>query len=337
MDVATLLASPRGRFFCAQVGYRCSADDRAADDYLPQSLHDALGVLAAFDVGAVARLSELDVLNALSHAADFARYWQPPDEEDVLFSHPDVVAALRPIAAATLSSPHLSWWAEPVDLDSQRLVDIFQSHRGWPELPRVLGRPDLEDWRAKSIASEARFREYNESDPKRNISGAWWSTPAMSGTYSTSRARECVGALELILEEDSGEKREARVYPVRIKSTPTVYEINGPADWARLVDNYPIAVTASRRYVWYQTTGQYLDWFIPDWPAVARDYDAVHLTMAGYLTTPGIAIPLTRCSGATVLAGWDPDATWWLRSDILEVGETPSEWRRSPGEDWAPL
>ena len=31
---------------------------------------------------------------------DFARYWQPPDEEDLLFAHPDVAAALRSIAQA---------------------------------------------------------------------------------------------------------------------------------------------------------------------------------------------------------------------------------------------
>jgi hypothetical protein len=48
-------------------------------------------------------------------------------------------------------------------------------------------------------------------------------------------------------------------------------------------------------------------WLIPDYAAVADDWDAVHLTVAGYLTTAGIAIP---AGGArTMLAGWDPDAS----------------------------
>ncbi|MGR6521052.1 hypothetical protein ACU5JM_05395 [Rhodococcus erythropolis] len=113
--------------------------------------------------------------------------------------------------------------------------------------------------------------------------------------------------------------------PVRIYGAPRIYEITGPQDWANLVDTYPLPVPASRRFVWYDTTGEYRDWFIPDWVSVAADYDAIHLTLMAYLTTPGIAIPLSANSGATVLAGWDPDATFWLRSNNITVeGEPPS-------------
>ncbi|XGU20220.1 hypothetical protein ACETU7_04255 [Rhodococcus sp. 3Y1] len=57
---------------------------------------------------------------------------------------------------------------------------------------------------------------------------------------------------------------------------------------------------------------------------MSADYDAVHLTMMAYLTTPGIAIPLSANSGATVLAGWDPDATFWLRSNNITVDDDPT-------------
>ena len=76
--------------------------------------------------------------------------------------------------------------------------------------------------------------------------------------------------------------------------------------------------------MWYDTTGEYRDWFIPDWVSVAADYDAVHLTMMAYLTTPGIAIPLSANSGATVLAGWDPDATFWIRRNNITVDDDPT-------------
>ncbi|KJF23547.1 hypothetical protein R4P64_23655 [Rhodococcus sp. IEGM 1366] len=42
----------------------------------------------------------------------------------------------------------------------------------------------------------------------------------------------------------------------------------------------------SRRSVWFDTTGTHCNWLIPDWAAVAEDYDAAHLSLHGYLTTP---------------------------------------------------
>ena len=40
--------------------------------------------------------------------------------------------------------------------------------------------------------------------------------------------------------------------------------------------------------------------------------------------------------GATVLAGWDPDATFWL-ADVLEPAGEPVAWERVPGPDrWRP-
>jgi len=41
----------------------------------------------------------------------------------------------------------------------------------------------------------------------------------------------------------------------------------------------------SRRHDWWRVTGSAGAWMIPDWVAVAADYDAVHLTVGGYLTT----------------------------------------------------
>ena len=38
-------------------------------------------------------------------------------------------------------------------------------------------------------------------------------------------------------------------------------------------------------------TGRAGQWVIPDYAAAAADWDAVHVSVAGYLTTAGIAIP----------------------------------------------
>jgi hypothetical protein len=58
---------------------------------------------------------------------------------------------------------------------------------------------------------------------------------------------------------------------------------------------------------------------------VAADWDAVHVSVAGYLTTAGIAIPAGG-GACTMLAGWDPDATWWL-NDVLSLTSPPEDWR----------
>ena len=73
-------------------------------------------------------------------------------------------------------------------------------------------------------------------------------------------------------------------------------------------------------------------WLIPDYAAVAADWDAVHVTVAGYLTTAGIAIPADD-GACTILAGWDPDATWWL-NDVLSLTSPPEDWRE---DDQAPF
>ncbi len=80
----------------------------------------------------------------------------------------------------------------------------------------------------------------------------------------------------------------------------------------------------SATHDWWRATGLASAWLIPDWVAVASDYDAVHLTVNGYLTTAGRALPVVD-SCRTVLAGWDPDQTIWL-TDILTGSGAPTEW-----------
>ncbi|MCX2754564.1 MULTISPECIES: hypothetical protein [unclassified Gordonia (in: high G+C Gram-positive bacteria)] len=151
----------------------------------------------------------------------------------------------------------------------------------------------------------------------------------------TTRARPGLGALQLVAEEDTSIGEEARVWTVSVGEPARVYEVAAPADWARLVDRYPLEVTASRRWDWYNTTGRHRRWFVPDWQAVAADLDAVHVSVNGYLTSAGIEIPLPERDGATVLAGWGPDVTWWLDPGSIRIDDVPVLWRRDD-EWWVP-
>ncbi|GAA3185436.1 hypothetical protein GCM10020255_081760 [Rhodococcus baikonurensis] len=142
-------------------------------------------------------MSELEILHCLAYAVDFARYWEPPDEEDLIFVRPEVIAALRPITRAVLDSPHTAWWTEPVDLLNQHLVEKRNPIYGWSDLPLRIYRTEdgLEQWRAEALDYERRFLEYQIEDPDRHIGGEWWSTPFANGTTETTRARDGIGAL----------------------------------------------------------------------------------------------------------------------------------------------
>ena len=116
-----------------------------------------------------------------------------------------------------------------------------------------------------------------------------------------------------------------RCWPVKPRQVPLIYEIDEPDRWVALAARYPLDVSKSRRHDWWRITGWSGPWLMPDYAAAASDYDAIHLTISGYLTTAGKALPVNnaRC----LLAGWDPDETYWL-TDILDPAGPPSRWVR---------
>ncbi|WP_148061254.1 hypothetical protein [Frondihabitans sp. PhB188] len=108
--------------------------------------------------------------------------------------------------------------------------------------------------------------------------------------------------------------------------TPRVREIDGPDDWVDLDETYPFDIIGQKQGTWWQTTRIDDSWFIPDWAAVATDFDVIHLTGMGYLTTAGR--PLAVEGGHTLMAGFSPDESFWL-TDSFHFPE--------PGIDWEPI
>jgi len=71
---------------------------------------------------------------------------------------------------------------------------------------------------------------------------------------------------------------------------------------------------------------------------VATEVDAVHVPVAAWLGLAGRAVGVPGTAAATVLAGWDPDATWWL-TDVARSGD-PTRWSRTdqdPPDRWRPV
>ncbi|MFZ2177201.1 MAG: hypothetical protein WAW17_24835 [Rhodococcus sp. (in: high G+C Gram-positive bacteria)] len=193
-------------------------------------------------------------------------------------------------------------------------------------------RSDLLRWREDVLATEARFRGYQEEDPDRHISGEWWSTPVATGIPATSRSREGLGAVELLLEEDDiSDGARARVWSVRIDGTPRVYEIAGPETWAQLVDAFPLAVPASRRSDWYNTGG---DTPMRNQLADPRRQNVIATSASSLTASPaGIdwddptVVLRTSSNGTTTVAGalaelaeWDQRAWTWIADECAMFG-----------------
>jgi hypothetical protein len=120
-----------------------------------------------------------------------------------------------------------------------------------------------------------------------------------------------------------------------------VFEIRGPDDWIALVERYP--KVAAQGHSGWELPGpnQYhVDpdlegvshgravrthisrHVLPEWTRVAEDYDGVHLTWLGWLTTEGLIVDLPS-GGVTMLRYWFSERTLWLRDVFGEPQPLP--------------
>ncbi|HWD61318.1 MAG TPA: hypothetical protein VG369_02390 [Humibacter sp.] len=265
---------------------------------------------------------------ALSTLVDRAMYWQPPDGTDAIAATSEVRGSLVGVAEKVLGSPDAAWWQEPVDYTAQWSV-VFD---GVPQrLPFLPAAERLSDWRAATLDDEERAARDRPVDPHASWSGTWWSTPSRS-LMNTTRAFGATGPIGLRLVEDRGGWSRATATRVVVPEGAAVYEIDGADAWVELCRRHPLDVTASRRHDWFGATGRDGRWVIPDWSAVAREWDAVHLTAAAYLGAAGRALPVSD-DVASVIAGWDPDQTYWL-CDVQQETSGIEAWTEVEDGEW---
>jgi hypothetical protein len=348
VSAEALLTGPRGRHLCWSILSSAMSDsvETAAWDRIWDAAHagdladrtDDLAVTVTHaNPEALADATDALVLvPALAETAGMAMYWQKPDPVDWALNDHQVQESLLPIARAVAQSPATRWWAEPMAPDTQQYVEWVEADRG-PPLLTGTGQ-ELEAWRSATLEEERSAAE-RPADPAANWSGHWWSAPALSRLTATTRALPGLGAVGLALAEDSPGWATARCQPVSPCPGTRVYEITGPGAWAHLAARYPLDVSRSRRHDWWRVTGWAGTWVIPDYAAVAADYDAIHLTVLGYLTTTGRDLPtvgLATNDARTMLAGWNPDATYWLTDSLNAAGPAIQLMNRGDGPlSWA--
>jgi hypothetical protein len=360
-----LLAGPRGRRLCFELvsPYR---DDPGAEAYPglrglrfgpggadpPQLAAELSDLVARTDLAELAATaSEAALLEPAAEAVTAAMYWQPPDDIDQVLADPLLAGVLAPVAQAVAAAPAARWWSSPADEGHQRYVQFLSRSPEQSQQPPELNGAAamLADWRASTIEQE-RDAASRPPDPAAPYSGFWWSTPTLALLVSTTRPVPGLPAVGLALVEDPMDWTEARTWPLRPRPDARLYEIRGPEDWIELVARHPLDVTRSRWHDWWKVTGRAGTWLIPDFAAVAEDYDGVHLTVGGYLSTAGRALPADAADGdpegaaardpgaaATMLAGWNPDQTFWLADVLAPAG--PAARFENPGREvlgWEP-
>jgi len=333
-----LLAGPRGRRLCwlcideqsfARTG-RYQLRSVARDGQAEAVLSTLRRVVSDTDLSQFSTWTDgVTLLHVVADSVGSARYWQDPDELDRALANQQVIETLQPAAKAIGDAPASAWWSDGVALDDQVLIDWRRN--GAPQARLTGAAVVLAEWEKQTAENEERFRD-------KHISDAWWSPPIWSLTLEetkrwgpdrpelskTTRSLPELGAVGLLLEEDSFGAPSALCLPVRARLSPKVFEIRNSSDWLALAERYPIEVTWGRRGNWSQATGLNGRWLLPDWALVAHEYDAVHLSLTGYLATSGRALSLDTGS-ATLIAGWNPDETYWLTDTLASAGE-PNEW-----------
>lgn len=345
-DIEQLLSGPRGRRLCLELAMEMDQDVRIAVFHLGYNLDPGAGrsrrmltmnpsgeappPLPESTMGELAgMITSLDlkgvtdelVQHALQRAVDTARYWQEPEGEDFLAATQEITESLAHIAKSLEGKPATQWWDQKAQ-PAQWAID-WRSADDPTQLPRN-PQHTLFEWARKERAEEIRAAKERPQDPHANFSGEWWSIP--HGLIHTV-ARIPDG---LSLVEDSLGWEEATVIPVA--GTGRILEITTEEDWINLCRAFPLEVTASRRHDWFRTTGRHGRWVIPDWEQAASTWDAVHLTVAGYLSAAGRALQ-TDEDTATVIAGWDPGSTFWL-TDVARETEGPRQfWHQPHNED----
>jgi hypothetical protein len=307
-----LLIGPRGRELCAGLagidvwGIRRGIVPLTAADLL-SSLSRQRSVLGFEDDDPLAAVT------ALADTAEDVNYWggwpAGPLED------PAVIAELRTMAARVAESAGCQWWWSGVDRSAQQYVEWAGPEELAPGLRDAAEL--LRGINAEAIEFERRMSRDRHLPAGTGISGPWWSFPS-PGLVSTTRRLGSLGAVLLAGREDGHGETEAVVRPVALAGNARVFEIDGPQAWQRLVTGYPGTATATYRHTW-AWTGWDGEWLVPSWPAVAADWDGVHISVAGYLSTAGR--PLPAGSARTLLAGWNPDETYWLADAITSLGE----------------
>lgn len=95
-----------------------------------------------------------------------------------------------------------------------------------------------------------------------------------------------------------------------------VYEIRMPSDWIILCERYPRVIEPPPE--WARWGVGAMRGLCPDWKAVARDWDGLHVSMSGLLTTVGLPLAVGMY-GSIFEDEIGSELTLWFRACFQEI------------------
>ncbi len=306
-----------------QVDQRLSAVERHA--HLDELLRSPLGVLivarSMIEVGGTPPgMPVADHLGAAYSANDIAFCLRELVARHVGDGYFDSLTSERLTELIVQSGEDLS----PYIADYRQRVDEILAHGS--SLRRaascLLDAPAAADWFANLgrnrqvwIARDNRPAEPNSFSADLRPFGAGITKPRRVLWTSTSAGSFPSMWIPYLRWGEDGREPPYHPWRLQVQSSARIYEIHGPQSWHALCLMYPTASTPAYPLPASKVLIE------PDWQAVARDWDGIHLSTGGLLTTERVV--LGKPNAQTHLFGWQVESTAWLRWVFDRVERLP--------------
>lgn len=150
--------------------------------------------------------------------------------------------------------------------------------------------------RRELVLSQAYFRDLSEAALVKPST-----KPFYCGLFTATAALGTYGMWHLYLAPETRSQDPPRAWhtwAVEPSARAVVREIKSACDWVDFVLSYPRRVPEHGL-------------IFPDWRAVARDWDGVHMTLRAIAATQGFWFSTE--SGIVATTFWDVESTLWLR------------------------
>lgn len=155
------------------------------------------------------------------------------------------------------------------------------------------GKPDFAP-KAELTLSESHFRGVSDA-----VAIEVSAKPFGVGLFTSTGVLGTYGMWRIYLDLNQGSTLYPRpwyTWAIKPHRHAVVHELAAASHWVELVLSHPLR------------NGELL---FPDWSSVARDYDAVHMTLRAIVATQGLYFPTEK--GIVAAPYWDIESTLWLR------------------------
>jgi len=224
-------------------------------------------------------------------SADSVEIWRA--DHDLLAAElPALAREKADQAREFIEHPGTAWWFNDIDLDAQAWLSIEGTLTNF-----IYGTPP------NTLGWE---RPANPSRPWERYAQKPFGNQTTSTLYGPHLTSELVGRHDRV--GDYMCEFPLAWWTMRFLEEVKVFEIHGPADWHDLCVRYPAKGTEDDRLV-------------PNWGAVTEEWDGVHLSIGGLLTTEQNRYE--SAAGWTMLDSWHAEQTFWLRALETETVRQP--------------